>query len=306
MSNVSDWSQQTRQLIAAAIDEDLGQAGDITAALLPEPERQVEARVVSRAAGVVAGLSLAPLICESFTRRLGQTVTVTPVPASDRTGDVADGDRVAAGQPVAALCGPLAAVLTAERTLLNFLGRLSGVATLTDRYVTAARAGNPAVRVLDTRKTLPGWRELDKYAVRAGGGHNHRVGLFDAVLVKDNHLAGIPPERLAEELPRLLARIGGSVRPKFVEVEVDNLPQFEAVCRVPGIDIVLLDNFSLGELRTANKVRQDLRIADRLALEASGGVTLATIADIAATGVDRISVGALTHSTQSLDIGLDL
>ncbi len=186
----------------------------------------------------------------------------------------------------------------------NFLSRMSGVATLTRHFVHAARQAHPGVQVLDTRKTIPGWRELDKYAVRAGGGLNHRFGLYDAVLIKDNHLAGIPTERLAAELTALLKRIAG--KPSFVEVEVDRLEQFDEVCRVGGIDIVLLDNFTLEAMRVAVARRDARGLRGRLALEASGGVTQATIGAIAATGVDRISVGEITHSAAALDIGLDL
>ena len=194
-------------------------------------------------------------------------------------------------------------MLAVERTLLNFLGRMSGVATLTHRYVQTARQANPDVRVLDTRKTLPGWRELDKYAVRKGGGTNHRMGLYDAVLIKDNHLAGIPTEHLASVLSGLLDRKLDSAR--FVEVEVDRLEQLIEVCKVSGVDIVLLDNPSPHEMRRAVEYRDSQGLRGQLALEASGKVSLENIADIAATGVDRISVGALTHSAVALDLGLD-
>ncbi len=296
------WSEATIQLIQTACDEDVGQIGDITSALLAEPAVEVEAQVVPRADGVICGLALAPDICGVFARRLSRELEFAPTRRG--TGRFEDGQPVAAGNRIAILRGPRAAVLTVERTLLNFLGRLSGVATLTHRYVQTARQVNPDVQVLDTRKTLPGWRELDKYAVRMGGGANHRMGLFDAVLIKDNHLVGVSAEQLVSRLAELLKRKPPSA--KFVEVEVDRLEQLQAVCQVVGVDIVLLDNFSLDDMRAAVKLRDERGLREKLALEASGNVSLENIADIAGTGVDRISVGALTHSATALDVGLDL
>ncbi len=303
------WSRQTYQLIDAARDEDLG-TGDVTAALLPGGNVEVVARVVPRSVGVICGLALAPAICDAFSKRLWTNLEFSAAAHGDRT--YRDGDAVAAGEAVGTLRGALAAVLAVERTLLNFVGRLSGIAGLTRQYVVAARAANPNVAILDTRKTLPGWRELDKYAVRAGGGANHRVGLYDAVLIKDNHLAGLAPEQLPETLRRWLAPLTGAPssgaergRPQFVEVEVDSLVQFDAVCGVPGVDIVLLDNFSVDEMRIAVQRRDERGLRGCVALEASGGVRLETVAAIAGTGVERISVGALTHSAPNLDVGLD-
>jgi nicotinate-nucleotide pyrophosphorylase (carboxylating) len=294
------WSQQTLQLIEAACAEDLG-AGDITAALLPGAGAEVTARVVPRETGVICGLTVGPAVCAAFAARLARPLDFAPALAGERAFQ--DGNAVGRDACVATLRGPRAAVLAVERTLLNFLGRMSGVATLTRHFVDASRQMDPRVQVLDTRKTIPGWRELDKYAVRAGGGHNHRFGLYDAVLIKDNHLAGIPTSRLAAELTALLKRVHG--KPSFVEVEVDGLEQFDEVCRVAGVDIVLLDNFAPEDMRTAVARRDARGLRGRLALEASGGVTLGTIGAIAATGVERISVGALTHSAVGLDIGLD-
>ena len=291
------WSQQTRALIEAAYVEDLGTTGDITSRLLPATDEDATGRVVVREPGIICGVALGPEICRVFSRRLGQ-------PLEFAACDLADGAEVAAGVCVATLRGPRPAVLSVERTLLNFFGRMSGVATLTRRYVDKARRGNPDVEILDTRKTLPGWRELDKYAVRAGGGHNHRIGLYDAVLIKDNHLAGVPVSRLAPHLTALLSQPTGS--PSFVEVEVDNREQLAEVCQVAGVNIVLLDNFPLDEMRAAVELRDARGMRGRLELEASGGVRLDTVAEIAATGVDRISVGALTHSATSLDIALDV
>jgi nicotinate-nucleotide pyrophosphorylase (carboxylating) len=176
--------------------------------------------------------------------------------------------------------------------------------------VDAAQAANPDVKVLDTRKTIPGWRELDKYAVRAGGGHNHRFGLYDAVLIKDNHIADVPTDRLADTLEQWLeagAPLGGEdgPQPQFVMVEVDRLEQVIEVCKVGAVDIVLLDNFHLTDIRAAVEHRDGQGLKGKLRLEASGGITIDTIADIAETGVERISVGALTHSAAGLDLGLD-
>lgn len=292
------WTEATIDLIRAARDEDLGDAGDITAGLLPEGDRSVSASVVSRAAGVICGLALGPVIVAEFAVKLGSRVRFEPL--------LRDGDSVAPGTIVAHLIGPLAGVLAIERTLLNFLCRMSGVASLTRSYVEAARTGNPGVAVLDTRKTLPGWRELDKYSVVASGGTNQRIGLFDAVLIKDNHLAGVPNERLASRLFEMLNALPRHPRPAFVEVEVDSIAQLREVLKVVGIDFVLLDNFSLDQLRQAVALRDQAGLRGKLALEASGGVRLDTIAAIAATGVDRISVGAITHSAVALDLGLDL
>lgn len=303
------WSEQTIQLIHAACDEDLADVGDITSGLLPEPQREVVAHIVPREVGVVCGLALGAPICDVFSEQLqlvsrGSSLTALRFEVTHRDAKpVEDGLTVTAGDVVAMLRGPEAAVLAVERTLLNFLGRMSGVATLTRKFVDAAKAANPRVEVLDTRKTLPGWRELDKYAVRCGGGVNHRFGLYDAILIKDNHIAGVPVERLAATLFEMLNRKPEEA--KFVEVEVDNLDQLREVCKVVGVDIALLDNFSLDDMRQAVEIRDGAGLSGKLKLEASGGVSLERVAEIAATGVDRISVGALTHSAPSLDIGLD-
>jgi len=290
-------------LIEAACEEDLGSAGDITSALLPGGATEVTARVVPRQTGVICGLVVGPVVSDVFSRRLGQPLEFSP--AANGLRPCRDGDAVTPGMCVATLRGPHAAVLAVERTLLNFLGRMSGVATLTRRYVDAARETNPDVQILDTRKTIPGWRVLDKLAVMAGGGQNHRMGLHDAVLIKDNHLAGIPTEHLAAALTEMVQRVHAA-RPSFVEVEVDTLAQLGEVCKVTGVDFVLLDNFTPEQMRAAVAQRDAAGLRGKLGLEASGGVTLATVAQIAATGVDRISVGAITHSAPCLDIGLDL
>ena len=316
------WSEETIRLIHAACTEDLAEAGDVTSSLLGDPDTETTAGVVPRAGGVICGMALGPEICKVFSDRLDSKLDFTP--AMRTGGRSQDGQEVNAGETVATVAGPKAAVLAVERTLLNFLGRMGGVATLTHQYVETARQANPNVQILDTRKTIPGWRELDKYAVGCGGGYNHRMGLYDAILIKDNHLAGVPTERLAGTLSDMLNRLQhgkvGSTRrgasdralnasegssPKFVEVEVDDLDQLAEVCKVVGVDLVLLDNFPLEQMRAAVEFRDAQGLRGKVALEASGRVTLENVADIAATGVDRISVGALTHSAPSLDIGLD-
>lgn len=280
-----DEAAACRRLVDLALAEDLGPAGDRTSWALIPADQPGRAAFVARTAGVVAGLPAAALVCAAVDPRLAFE------PAA------ADGSAVEPGTAIATVRGPLRAVLAAERTALNFLQRLGGVASLTHRYVDAV-AGFPA-RILDTRKTTPGWRLLEKYAVRMGGGTNHRLGLYDGILIKDNHLAGLDGDvRRAVETAR--SAPGNDWLP--VEVEVDTLEQLDAALAATA-DIVLLDNMPPDRMRLAvdrrNAVSPDTK------LEASGGVNLATIRAIAATGVDRISVGALTHSAPALDIGLD-
>jgi nicotinate-nucleotide pyrophosphorylase (carboxylating) len=282
-----------RELIRLALTEDLGQSGDITTWALIAAGQLGTVQIAARAAGVLAGLPVARLVFDELDRE---------VQMAERA---ADGDRLVPGAVIAEVTGRVRSLLAGERTCLNFLTTLSGVATLTRRYVDAV-AGTQA-GIYDTRKTLPGWRALQKYAVRAGGGKNHRSGLYDMVLIKDNHLAGW---KAAAKDGRVAAAVGaarervtksmGATLP--VEVEVDTLEQLtDALSGQP--DIVLLDNMTPDELREAVTLRN--RRAPKVALEASGGVSLATVGAIAATGVERISVGALTHSAPVLDIAFD-
>ena len=263
--------------MAAALAEDLGAAGDITSQLLIPDSLVAAGAVVSRAHGVFAGRAPG-----------GEVLRQTGV---EGTWIVDDGDRLTPGSVVVKVQGPARAVLAAERTLLNVLCRLSGIATLTARYVEAA---HPAV-VLDTRKTTPGWRVLEKAAVAAGGGANHRMGLFDRVLVKDNHLA-LSGAGLEEAVARARRELPGVI----VEVEADDLAGVEAAL-ASGADWILLDNMTPDEMRAAV-----LLVDGRVRLEASGGMTLDGVRAAAATGVDAVSVGALTHSAPALDLGLDL
>jgi nicotinate-nucleotide pyrophosphorylase (carboxylating) len=274
-------------LIALALAEDLGLAGDLTAQATIPAEARGAARFVARASGVVAGLPVVALLAARSEVAEGWQ----PI--------VRDGDRVERGTALARIAGSMRALLALERTALNFLQRLSGVATQAARFV-AEVSGTRAV-ILDTRKTTPGWRLLEKYAVRCGGGRNHRTGLFDAVLIKDNHLAWLASAD--DPIGRALAAARAVAPPgTVVEVEVDTLEQLDRALECAP-DIILVDN--LGPAALAEAVRRRDARAPGVLLEASGGVTLATVAALARTGVDRISVGALTHSAPALDIGLD-
>jgi nicotinate-nucleotide pyrophosphorylase (carboxylating) len=266
--------------VAAALEEDLGQAGDITTDPIIPAHATAEAEIVARKEGVIAGLDLAAASFKALD------------PDSKFVADVADGARVAAGARLAHIQGKARALLSAERVALNFLGHLSGIATLTAAYV-AAIEGTKA-RIACTRKTTPGLRAFEKYAVRAGGGFNHRFGLYDAVLIKDNHIAAAGG--LAQALAKLRARTGHLVK---VEVEVDTLDQLDEALHFP-IDAVLLDNMDAATLKKAVAL-----VNGRVLTEASGGVSLETVRKIAETGVDLISVGALTHSAGRLDLALE-
>lgn len=273
----------TEQLIRMALAEDLG-TGDITTRVTVPAGTRGEARLVAREAGVLAGFDV---FCRVY-RTLDAAVEIEP--------GAAEGALVAAGDTVAVLRGPVVSLLTGERTALNFIQHLSGIATLTRRFVDLV-AGTGA-RIVDTRKTTPGWRSLEKYAVRVGGGKNHRMGLFDGVLIKDNHLQAAgsvaAAVRQAQELAPHTLRI---------EVEVESLDQLCQACEA-GAEIVLLDNMELESMRRAVLWREEKFPA--VLLEASGGINLHTVAAVAQTGVDFISVGALTHSARAIDLALDL
>ena len=272
------------RLVAAALEED-APWGDLTSEALVPTEAVLEARLVAREPGVFSGDG----VFSTAFRLVDPNVRVALL--------AADGERFAAGQVLAEVSGPARGILQAERIGLNFVQRMSGIATQTARYVDAV-AGAEA-RVVDTRKTTPGLRLLERQAVRDGGGHNHRSSLSDAVMVKDNHLAAVLAAGLTvtEALLQMRSRLPHTAH---VEVEVDRLDQIPAVLAA-GVDTVMLDNFTLEDLR------QGVALVDGAAIvEASGGVDLDTVAAIAATGVDVISVGALTHSVRSLDLGLDV
>jgi nicotinate-nucleotide pyrophosphorylase (carboxylating) len=276
-------AEEIRRAVVPALIEDIG-GGDVTTLATVPETAQAKAEVRAREPLVVAGLALA----EAAFRELSPAVQVT------RAAE--DGRRVAEGKPLLTITGPARALLSAERVALNFLQRLCGIATLTSLFVEAVKGTR--AQILDTRKTTPGWRRLEKYAVACGGGRNHRFGLFDMVLIKDNHLAA-----LKNESPNAIAAAVQRARAKHpqlkVEVEADTLEQVEQAVAA-GADIVLLDNMNLVQLRLAVQ-----KCKDRALTEASGGVNLAGVRAIAETGVNLISVGALTHSARAVDIGLD-
>ncbi|MGL4941649.1 MAG: carboxylating nicotinate-nucleotide diphosphorylase [Thermoguttaceae bacterium] len=289
----SEWNihlqSDLRELVSLAIREDGGEDGDITSRLLIPKSVVGAADVVSRAAGVAVGIGGVDVIFDT----IDSTLRWEPA--------VRDGDRLEVGTSLGVIFGRVQSILTAERIVLNLLGRLCGVATLTSRYVAAV---NGMCRVYDTRKTTLGWRRLEKYAVRCGGGYNHRLGLRDAILIKDNHLAfGIEHFTPAEAVYRARERCAKfAMAVPIIEIEVDSLSQLRDVLPSQP-DIVLLDNMTPSQLREAASIRR--AVAPNVELEASGGITLETISAVAAAGVDRISVGSLTHSATTLDLGLD-
>ncbi len=282
------------ELIALAKREDLGER-DLTTELMPSRDEPSSFALLAKAPGVFCGREVAGPIVHAYD-------TSVKVEWMDETEDGFVIEQVPT--TLARLEGPLGSILSSERVLLNFLQRLCGVATLTRAYVDAV-AGTGAT-IYDTRKTVPGWRSLDKCAVRCGGGMSHRIGLYDAVLIKDNHLTGVEPGRLAPAVFDMLNRMHAKgIEPAFVEVEADTLEQVEALLSVTGIDVVLLDNFSYDDLRQAVDLRDGCGLRGKIELEASGGVTLDGVRAIAETGVERISVGAMTHSAPALDLSLE-
>lgn len=275
---------QIERVVGAALEED-APWGDLTSAYLIPEDAVATAELVAREGGVFSGGDV-------FTAAFRLTDPAARVDLAVR-----DGDAFGAGDRLATVHGAARAVLTAERVALNFVQRMSGIATLTTRYV--AEVEHTGARIADTRKTTPGLRAFERHAVRSGGGHNHRYSLSDAVMAKDNHLA-VLTARGASVTQALQAAIARLPHTTHVEVEVDRLDQIDAVLAA-GVGTIMLDNFSLDDLRTGVE-----RIAGRATVEASGGVSLATVRAIAETGVDVISVGALTHSAPALDLGLDI
>jgi nicotinate-nucleotide pyrophosphorylase (carboxylating) len=274
---------EIRRAVQLALAEDIGSGDATTLATVPETA-SAKALMKSREPLVVAGLAFA----EAAFRELSSAIKINRI--------AADGEALKDRQVLLEIAGPARAILTAERTALNFVQRLSGVATLTAQFVEAVRGTN--TKILDTRKTTPGWRRFEKYAVTCGGGNNHRHGLHDLILIKDNHLAALhneSPNAIAAAVSRARARYPGLK----VEVEADTLEQVEQAVAA-GADFILLDNMTLIQLRLAVE-----KTRGRAQTEASGGVNLASVRAIAETGVDYISVGALTHSARAVDIGLD-
>ena len=274
-----DENAQIQRAIHIALEEDIG-SGDVTSnATLPD-DLVYNGRFLIKAPGIIAGLNIAELVFKEVDDR----IIFTPL--------VGDGTAVFPGDIIATISGPARSLLTAERTALNFMQRMSGIATLTRQFMDAV-AGTKAV-ILDTRKTVPGLRALDKMAVRQGGGKNHRIGLYDMVMIKDNHIAA------AGGITTAVARVRAVNQDLPIEVEVKNLTELREVLPL-HVDRIMLDNMSLAEMREAVGI-----VNGRCQLEASGNVTLQTVAAIAATGVDYISSGALTHSVTALDISLNL
>jgi nicotinate-nucleotide pyrophosphorylase (carboxylating) len=281
--------EDVRKLVALALEEDLRDAGDVTGRIVPE-DAIARGSIVARVPGVVAGMDLARAILERVE------------PRASFSAAVQDGDAVERAALLARVAGPGRGVLAAERTMLNFLQRLSGIATATRRFVDAIRGTN--AKIYDTRKTPPGWRILAKYAVRCGGGVNHRMGLYDQVLVKDNHLALFGGEpRGIDAAVRESRRVAPPGTP--VEIEVTTV-EGAVIAAKAGADIILLDNMTVEAMQKAVRDVHALALRRRPDLEASGGITLETVRKVAETGVDRVSVGWITHSAPALDLALDL
>lgn len=280
------------RLLAACRDEDLSHAGDVTTHSIVSMNVRATASLVAREQGVVAGLVAVVHVLSAF----GTDVQWIP--------NTSDGEPCAAGETLGTFSGALAGLLVAERTMLNIIARMAGTATMTRQFVDAIQ--NCKARICDTRKTSPAMRSMQKYAVRCGGGYLHRIGLFDAALYKDNHIAGIPLNELAARLEKAITSARASNDLRFVEVEVDSLEQLREVLTLPKglLDIVLLDNMPPEVLRKAVAMRDDS--APNVLLEASGGIELDNVRAIAETGVDRISIGALTHAAPALDLALEV
>ena len=278
-------------LIRMAIAEDLGR-GDVTSELLFKKDTVARAKIISREEIIVCGMDIAAEILKCYDKGLKLKIHID------------DGEPAHVANKLATIEGPLRPMLSAERVMLNFLQRLSGIATTTGKYVRAIQ-GTKA-KIYDTRKTMPGWRVLEKYAVRCGGGYNHRIGLYDGVLIKDNHLAQLG-RNFQPKLRKIIAEARKLKGVKFIAVEVDHVDdQLNYVLEIPGIDIVLLDNMGQWQLKHAVEMRDHMcGKGKKPLLEASGNITLDNISAIAQCGIDRIAIGAITHSAKAVDLGLD-
>ena len=280
-------SKACQRLVEMALAEDLGERGDVTSQAVIPADLQGSAVFMAKAAGVVAGLPAAEMVMKAVDARLRFEILKQ------------DGDRVAPRDRLATVAGPMRSILAAERTALNFVQHLSGIATKT--RISADAAAGSELKILDTRKTLPGWRALEKYAVRCGGGHNHRQGLHDAILIKDNHLESMGTDKLRaiEEAIRSARRIAPTMP---IEVEVNTLDEFDrALALTP--DIILVDNMTLPDTQEA--VRRRNERAPQVQLEVSGNVRVEVIPVLVQYGIDRVSIGGLTHSAPALDISLE-
>ena len=281
--------KQVLPLIELAMQEDYGK-GDPTSEITVGADETATTYVVSREEIVVCGMDVAAEILRHYDDRL----TLTPL--------IEDGCRASVAQHLGVIEGPLRTMLSAERVMLNFLQRLCGISTMTWKFVSAV--GATRARIYDTRKTTPGWRELEKYAVRCGGGYNHRMNLGEAVMFKDNHIAELG-RAFETRLKKLVQEARRQHGVKWVVVEVDHVDnQLDRVLKIPGIDVILLDNMGQWQLKHAVEMRNEM-CGKRPLLEASGGITLNNILTVASCGVDRIAVGAITHSAVAVDIGLD-
>lgn len=274
--------ERLKKQIREWIDEDVG-FGDISVQATVSPTEDATGIIYAKDHGVVAGMPVAMLVFEAIDPRL----ILSP--------EVQDGQQVEKGTVLLEVQGSAQSILTAERLALNLLQRLSGIATMTNQYVTRAKLGNPQIRVVDTRKTTPGLRMLEKYAVKMGGGHNHRFGLYDAVMIKDNHIKAAGG--ILEAVRAARSYIPHTMK---IEVEVESIAEVKLALEAKA-DIIMLDNMTIMDMKEAVSL-----IGGQAVVEASGGINLDTIKDIAATGVDVISVGALTHSVKAMDISLDL
>jgi nicotinate-nucleotide pyrophosphorylase (carboxylating) len=276
-------------LIDLAVEEDFGK-GDPTSQITIDADAFAKTYVVTRQEIVVCGMEVVCEVLKRYDERLKLEVLI------------GDGEHATAGERLAVIAGPLRSMLSGERVVLNFLQRLCGISTMTGKFVSAVE-GTKA-KVYDTRKTTPGWRELEKYAVRCGGGNNHRMHLGDGVMIKDNHVAEMGTE-LESKLAKMVEEAAAYKDVEFISVEVDHVDgQLDRVLTVGGIDVVLLDNMTLDQMKDAVKMRDEM-CGELPLLEATGNVNLTTIKEIAQTGVDRISIGAITHSATAVDIGLD-
>jgi nicotinate-nucleotide pyrophosphorylase (carboxylating) len=289
---------QIKDLIELARDEDLG-GDDVTSRLVGDPQAVAVGTLVQKQVGIVCGLPIVEMICHAYDERL----RVEQIPGFHLEiieGRFSDAKRT----PLLRVRGPMLPLLSAERVILNFLQHLSGVATQTHRFV--KRIEGTGARIYDTRKTIPGLRLLDKYAVRRGGGFNHRMGLHDGLLIKDNHLHQHAAKELSGWLGGVIAQSRAEAPGRLIEVEVDTLDQLRQVLKVDGIDVILLDNMDCPAMTEAVALRNTAGRKEQTQLEASGGITLETVRSVAETGVERISVGAITHSAPALDLGMDL
>ena len=289
---------EVRELINLARREDF-RDDDVTSRLLIPEDKIGVGTLMQKETGIACGLPIVEMVCRAYDERM----RIEQIPGFHMElieGRFSD----ARSTPLLRIRGPMRSLLAAERVILNFLQHMGGVATQTQRFV--RRVAGTQAKIYDTRKTIPGMRLLDKYAVRCGGGANHRMGLFDGLLIKDNHIAATPLRELAAYLSQTIARSKAEDPTRFVEVEVDNLQQLREVLKVDGMNAILLDNMDCPTMQQAVAMRNAAGKQATVEMEASGGVTLETVRQIALTGVERIAVGALTHSAIALDVGLDV